>query len=617
MPVKRSKEKEPAVPKQIEDLKKLYSDRLSSNLSRANATLITWISALLLILITTLLPLSRDLQTKFEHKTSVIKNKQQLNEEEDELNQIKSEEKPGQTSGPPVSNKVQSNSSQTPPRPSNGNQNTAVIGTSKDFGDRIEEQNQDVAREKNDVENSSEDLEKIKNEMAEIPLPFGKLPIRKIYSPVLWAALFAGFIGFFLFIRIRIFSTLARIIDIHRVSGKAPEEFEGLGTGIPFWLAPLPKFVKKQATEEVVSRGDLEHFLGWKRDSLRNSAVTIAWLLLGFVLAGNVVYAIYRSLKLAWSDSPKLGVAIFVATASLCLIALFSTLYWLIPRIELQGFATRVIGRRYFIAGAGAVLAVSAAALLTPEKYLYRTLLKKVPRFRWQERYAFAKKEFQNQFCTPRSWKTSVKARVVYYVGANMFSSHVYKYRKGRKGGAEYLSRFEDVEAVTREKIIEHILALPADSGHPKTSAAHQPVLRIDPPQFSAVVECLALEQVKAGNIDRAMALLWEGIHGDRQKGHPGCRTFVKHPDYRLYDLMAGLAFKYSHDAYKQNMIGHIEDNWFNNVRMLERVEKWKNPSDRWTSRWAKDQPLNWKHPFVNWKDAARPRTSAYAEYLS
>ena len=398
MPVKRSKEKEPAVPKQIEDLKKLYSDRLSSNLSRANATLITWISALLLILITTLLPLSTDLQTKFEHKTSVIKNQQQLDEEEDELNQIKSEEKPDQIPGPPVNNKVQSNSNRTPPRPSSGNQNTAaVLGTSTDLDDRVEEQSRDVAREKNDVENSSEDLEKIKNEMAEIPLPFGKLPIRKIYSPVLWAAMFAGFIGFFLFIRIRIFSMLARIIDIHRVSGKLPEEFEGLGTGIPFWLAPLPKLVKKQATEEVISRGDLEHFLGWKRDSLRNSAVTIAWLLLGFFLAGNVVYAIYRSLKLAWSDSPKLGVAIFVATTGLCLIALFSTLFWLIPRIELQGFSTRVIGRRYFIAGAGAVLAVSAAVLLTPEKYLYRTLLKKVPRFRRRERHLFGK-EFQNQF---------------------------------------------------------------------------------------------------------------------------------------------------------------------------------------------------------------------------
>ena len=64
-------------------------------------------------------------------------------------------------------------------------------------------------------------------------------------------------------------------------------------------------------------------------------------------------------------------------------------------------------------------------------------------------------------------------------------------------------------------------------------------------------------------------------------------------------------------------MIRHIEDNWYNNVRMLERVEKWKNPSERWTSRWAKEQPLNWKHPFVNWKDASRPRSSAYAEYLT
>lgn len=615
MPVKRSKEKEPTVPKQIEDLKKLYSDRLSSNLSRANATLITWISALLLILITTLLPLSTDLQTKFEHKTSVVKNQQQLDEEEDELNQIKSEENPDQIAVPAVGNKVQGNSNRTLPKPSKGNQNTAVAGTPTNLDDRVEEQSRDVAREKNDVANSSEDLEKIKNEMAEIPLPFGKLPIRKIYSPVLWAALFAGFIGFFLFIRIRIFSMLARIIDIHRVSGKLPEEFEGLGTGIPFWLAPLPKLVKKQAADEVVSRGDLEHFLGWKRDSLRNSAVTIAWLLLGFFLAGNVVFAIYRSLKLAWSDSPKLGVAIFVATTGLCLIALFSTLFWLIPRIELQGFSTRVIGRRYFIAGAVAVLGVSAAVLLTPEKYLYRTLLKKVPRFRRRERHLFGK-EVQNQFLSAIPSKPSIKERLVYYAGANLFSSHVYKYAKGRKNNAEFLSRFDHVEVIPREKIVEHILTLPADHGDPQPSAAGQPGLRIVPRQFSAVVECLALEQVKAGNIDRAMGLLWEGIHGDRQTHHPGCRRFVKHPDYRLYDLMAGLAFKYSRDEDKQNMIRHVEDNWFNNVRMLGRVEKWKKPSKRWASRWAKDQPLPWKHPFVNWKDASKPKNSAYAGYL-
>lgn len=616
MPGKRTKEKEPTVPKQIEDLKKLYSDRLSSNLSRANATLITWVSALVLILITTLLPLSTDLQTKFEHKTSVIKNQQQLDEEEDELNQIKSEEKPDQIPGPEVSNKFQSNSNRTPPRPSTANQNTGVLAASKDSDDRIEEQSRDVLREKNDVASSSEQLAKIKNEMAEIPLPFGKLPIRKIYSPVLWAALFAGFIGFFLFIRIRIFSMLARIIDIHRVSGKLPEEFEGLGTGIPFWLAPLPKLVKKQSTEEVISRGDLEHFLGWKRDSLRNSAVTIAWLLLGFFLAGNVVFAIYRSLKLAWSDSPKLGVAIFVATTGLCLIALFSTLFWLIPRIELQGFSTRVIGRRYFIAGAGAVLAVSAAVLLTPEKYLYRTLLKKVPRFRRRERHLFGK-EVRNQFLSALPSKPSIKERLVYYAGANLFSSHVYKFAKGRKNNAEFLSRFDHVEVIPREKIIEHIVALPADHGDPLTSPTGQPALRIVPRQFSAVVECLALEQVKAGNIDRAMELLWEGIHGDRHTGHPGCRKFAKHPDYRLYDLLAGLAYKYSNDACKLNMITHVEDNWYNNVRMLERVEKWKNPSKRWTSRWAKDQPLNWKHPFVNWKDASKPQNSAYAGYLT
>jgi hypothetical protein len=618
MPVKNSKEKEPPVPKQIEDLKKLYTDRLSSNLSRANATLITWVSALLLILITTLLPLSMDLQTKFEHKTSVTNNKQQLEEEEDEFNQLKSEKKPDQISAPVVSNKAgSSNSNKPPPAPATGNKNTGDLKTGVDLQNRLDEQNRDVVREKGEVASSSEQFTQIKNEMAEIPLPFGKLPIRKIYSPVLWAALFAGFIGFFLFIRIRIFSMLARIIDIHRVSGKLPEEFEGLGTGIPFWLAPLPKIVKKQATDEVVSRGDLEHFMGWKRDSLRNAAITTACLVFGFVIAGNVVYAIYRSLKLTWSDSPKIGVAILIATSGFCLIALFSTLFWLIPRIELQGFSTRVMGRRYFIAGAGAVLAASAAVFFTPQKYLYQALLKKAPRFRRRERHLFGK-EVRDQFCSPRPSKPSAKERLVYYVGANLFSSHVYKFAKGRKNNAEFLSRFDTVEARPRENIIEDILTLAAaaESGRPKTLPAGQPAFRIVPRQFSAVVECLALEHVKAGNIDRAMELLWEGIHGDWHTGHPGCRKFAKHPDYRLYDLMAGLAFKYSNDGYRQNMIRHVEDNWFNNVRMLERVKRWRNPSERWASRWAKDQPLNWKHPFVNWKDASKPKDSAYAEYL-
>lgn len=612
MPVKRSKEKEPAVPKQIEDLKKLYSDRLSSNLSRANATLITWVSALVLILITTLLPLSVDLQTKFEQKAAVAKDKQQLEEEEDERNQIKSELKPDIISAPAVSNKSAGNSNQAPPKSIAGNRNAAFIET-RDLENQLEEQNQDVLREKNDVASSSEQLAKIKSEMAEIPLPFGKLPIRKIYSPVLWAALFAGFIAFFLFIRIRIFSMLARIIDIHRITGKRPEEIEGLGTGIPFWLAPLPKFVKKEASDEVVSRGDIEHFLGWKVDSKRNAALTIGCLFVGFVLAGSVIFGLYRGLSHAWSDSPKIGLALLISTSSLCLIALFSTVFWLTPRIELKGFSTRVIGRRNFIAAAGAVLVISAAALFTPEKYLYRTLLKKLPRFRRRQRHVFGK-EFRNKFWRPAHGNGSVQGRLIYYIGSTGFSSHVFELNNRRKDNEKYIADFRNGAEIPRDEVIGKILAPVGPL--PQNSPADLHLFRVRPRQFSAIVECLSLEQVKAGNADLAMKILWAAISGDGQPGYPGYRKLAKHPDYRLYDLLAGLAYKYSNNDYKQNMIGHIRQNWSEDTRLTARVEKWENPSERWTSRWAGGQPLNWKHPFVNWKDASKPLRSAYAEYL-
>jgi hypothetical protein len=606
MPVKRSKEKEPAIPRQIDDLKKLYSDRLSFNLSRANATLITWVSALFLILITTLLPLSADLRTKFEHKAAVAKDKQQLEAEEDERNQIESEQNPDIMPAPSsVSSKNEGNSSQTRPKSTAGNQN-AALRAAKDLENQLEEQNRDVAREKNDVAASSEQLAKIKNEMAEIPLPFGKLPIRKIYSPVLWAALF-------LFIRIRIFSMLARIIDIHRVSGKLPEEFEGLGTGIPFWLAPLPKFVKKDASDDVVSRGDLEHFLGWKVDSKRNSALTIACLFIGFVLSGCVVFGLYRGLAQAWSDSPKIGVALLIATSSLCLIALFSAVFWLAPRIELRGFSTRVMGRRNFIVAAGAVLVISGALLFTPEKYLYRSLLKRIPRFRRRQKHVFGK-EFRNKFWRPAHRNGSVQGRLVYYIGSTGFSSHVFEFVNRRKDNEKYISDFKNGAEIPREEIIGKILALVGPL--PQNSPGDLPAFRVRPRQFSAVVECLSLEQVKAGNTDLAMKILWAAISGDNQVHHPGYRHLAKHPDYRLYDLLAGLAFKYSNEGYKQNMVRHIEQNWDTDTPLAARAKKWSNPSERWTSKWAAGQPLNWKHPFVNWKDAARPLNSAYAEYL-
>ena len=134
----------------------------------------------------------------------------------------------------------------------------------------------------------------------------------------------------------------------------------------------------------------------------------------------------------------------------------------------------------------------------------------------------------------------------------------------------------------------------------------------LNPQQLSAITECLALEQLQKMDIDSALDLLWNGIVQDTYyKKRNG-----KKPDYRLYDLLAGLSFKYSKEDYKTKLNEHIQKEWGNDKQLNNRKQNLSKPKERWLTKWSPQQPLNWKHPFKNWKILTQQSKSIYLGYL-
>ncbi len=608
-----------AVQKPIEDLKKLFTDRFVSGVNKTNTTLITWAVALFLIILTTIYPLSSQLQSVASERAKLIKKKQKIDF---------------------VQKKENSNSS------SNNTQNSELETTSKqetNFGGK------------------TKSFEALKNELAEIPLPFGKLPgIKKIYSPVLWSALFAGFLAFFLYVRIKLFSSLARVIDINiNEYGKKIGEIEGLGSGVPFWLAPLPRSIKTSDGKRI-SQIHMRRFLGWRYDLKRNKRLTLSCLLFGFSFFLWVIWVVFESLK-TLSD-PQDGLRILISVIGLFIVSLLACFYWLTPKIELKEFSSRLReeskSRRNFIKAAGVVLGIGIIYVLTPRKILPRALSTGLPRFRKKNKIPFPE-QFRNKFWiteeAPNNNSKEKKSRVIYYVGANGFSSSVYYYDKYKTKLKQTKLNPQKLLGLSREEVLATQIKLLTETISPKKNTikrtspennsnemanqskmavqetfsqeedliATKQNLRKDKPiptkiipnpsknipdaedsedtnseqqslpnhvnfrQFSAVTECLVIEQLQNGNVDGAIDFLMKSIKYSK---------FNK-PNYRLYDLLAGLTYRHSKKEKTEELIKHIKDRWKEDKILNKRKEKWSEPSERWKSKW-KSETLKWKTPF-------------------
>lgn len=98
------------------------------------------------------------------------------------------------------------------------------------------------------------------------------------------------------------------------------------------------------------------------------------------------------------------------------------------------------------------------------------------------------------------------------------------------------------------------------------------------------------------------MKVLWTSIKIDTDLKSGTQRK----PNYRLYDLLAGLSHRYSGMFDRSQLDGLILEYWPNDEQLKKRTKQWLTPSQRWRERWE-GKDLNWRHPFGS--------SSSYRDY--
>ena len=623
------------IQKPREDLIKLYTDRFWSGISKTNTALLTWIAALLLIIFSIIYPAASKLIEKSENNTK----KENI---EISLKRLK--------------NKY----------------DEKLAKTDKNIS-QINKTAENFLQTKNELKVREQELKEISEELAEFPIPFGKLPIPKKYSPIVWSFLFAALLGFFLFTRIKLHSTLGKIIYINvNQCGKRVEEMKGSGNGVSFWLAPLPKSIKT-VDGEIISKEDLIEFLGWKEDEQRYRILIYFCLFLSSLF---FLWVIWLTFEIGYAVEPNNEISSFgirsIVTISFiffgCAVACF---YWLCPKIKLGEFSSRVHeeskSRRYFLKAAGAIIGLGFVYVLIPRKANTkdneRAFSKK--RFKTEKKYEFPA-QFRNNFWTniKQEKYSSEKSLVMHYIGVNgLAAKGIYLKTLKEKSREEVINLQKKLIELLNKKSKDtnnqnktmpektpftqnsSLVAMPSENSivaeqsknsnkpvpppsnnsNVNVSNANKPNSKpkdetlkpslphhLNPQQLSAITECLALEQLQKVDIDSALDLLWNGIVQDTYyKKRNG-----KKPDYRLYDLLVGLSFKYSKEDYKTKLNEHIQKEWANDKQLNNRKQNWSNPKERWLTKWSPQQPLNWKHSFYNWKTSTKNEASVYSGYF-
>jgi hypothetical protein len=539
--------------KRVDDLKKHFTDRLWSGLGRTNTTLLAWITALFLIFISSLVPLGTKLS---------------------DLNKLsKSKEKAVKQLG-----KIQEESSLE----------IGKVTSNKEFADELQMK----------IEGKSTKIEQLKKEISALSTPFGTLSVPVHYTPLIWISLFAGLLCFFLYRRSTLFFTLAKLIDLNITdSQKKIDDIKGLATGTPFWLAPLPYSIKK-IDGNIISKEDLKTFMGWETGEQRKAILTISIIALGFLISFWVLLLAFDVGRIIYGSDRYYKLTIPIAVAFVVIVSVISCIYFLRPQIDLKEFSSNVKGdangRRHFLKTAGAAAIIG----LTYTFFPVRAFAKRIKRYKSKKKMAQIPEQFRNQFCVNKKAEkfSSEKSLIIHYIGAQGFPD----------GKINLNPR--NLAVKTKEEIV----TLRTTKSQSTTNKTKSKEPHLNPNQFSPIIECLVLEKLNLNQVDAALDILWNGIVNDTKIK----KQNRKKPSYRLYDLLVGLAFKYSRKNYQDKLAKLIESEWTEDAELIKRNEKWSKPNERWLSKWNPQQPLNWKHSFNNWKTATKNEASIYSGYF-
>ena len=167
-----------------DELAKHYTQHLWSIANRTNTSLIAWATAMLLILVGSLIPLAGKVSA---------------------LNKIKHE--------------LRLNSAQLVAKVT-AMRNLATVETrnesqEKEAQEAVAKLKKTINEQKAAVGKKIKTRDVLKNELTNLSTPLGPVPIPTFYSPLVWACLFAGLLLFFLYRRSTVLATVAQVIQIN------------------------------------------------------------------------------------------------------------------------------------------------------------------------------------------------------------------------------------------------------------------------------------------------------------------------------------------------------------------------------------------------------------------
>ncbi|MBK6958072.1 MAG: hypothetical protein IPH22_06490 [Nitrosomonas sp.] len=342
----------------------------------------------------------------------------------------------------------------------------------------------------------------------------------------------------------------------------------------PFWLAPVPRKAGLAATPETHAA-----ILGWRNDHLQIGLCAFFYMVL---LAIQFRVAIFG---LTLTDTFGSGHERWLAPF-LSFVFCFSTLATIanvfMPRtladsspLETMGWST---SRRRFLTGA--ITGTLALSLLIISSRLPITVLTRSPRFRLRTH--------------PRSEVLAIQSRGLHLNKHTRIAHYILD--SGQILGVSHIN----VERLVPLKFTD--LKLPPYIPHVHMS------------RTSATFELTALKYVKTEDYKSACEALKTGIEYDSIV----LTNVNKGPDFRLYDLLAGLAVRYELPTYLKDLSAQLSNNKTSQTTsrhrtaLGDRLKKWQNPKNKWHAKWAdKSKKIVWcALPMQDTRSAGNGRSS-------
>lgn len=625
---------EPATPvhigpsdKALEEWVEHYTDQFWTGASRTNTILVTWGASLALIFVA-LIPLSgraaryEETYGRYEDsRVQLARDKKRSFSRLDAEKQYLEEQIENAQAG-------------------RKKRETEMVSRINALRERIQAINEKSKEEKErfkerevDLDTRFRDIKTLKSDLFPFNVPMGKLDIPVSYTPLVWVFLFTGFLFYFFYKRLVLIGAIAQVLHIQvDLRGKKIGDLRGLGSGAPFWIAPLPPTF----SGSCVSREEVRQFLGWEPRALRRSTLTYAFLAAATLLYVWVTILAIKVVRIY--DNPQLELGLMIAIIGTFALLAVLCWAWLLPRIQLESYPETLIAsstrRRVLLGVFSSVAVVGYVYISTPRRFLSHRLLTDSKR---SKRLALARRARKALATSETQWRGTFqlnqRTQVIHYVSPDgrtktlgsrrRTATNYTPYSKGdvieilttsdekgatktpfsqgeKTGGRSevvrgrgpasgntdtraHLTEREDPLTDSRGRLSVAVNDRDSNTtGAPRDASVNSKRPRIASAQIGTTAERLAVEKLQAGDIALALKILWGAIkEGGRSEAN-----------YRLYDLFALIAVQHSRAEQLKELIEYLS----NDTELKKRVDKWKEPSSKWAAK-VKGGGKKWKMP--------------------